>query len=312
VHSAKFVERHKADAASELSVYGCELKEVTLPIAKMNLAMHGLGGDVVEANSYYDDPHTSFGRFDFVLANPPFNVDKVDKTRLEGDVRYPFGLPRADNANYLWIQLFWSALSPTGRAGFVMANSAGDALSSEREIRRQLVESGTVDVIVLVSSNFFYTVTLPVTLWFFDKSKVSGPRRDQVLFLDARHTYRQVDRAHRDFTPDQVEFLANIVRLWRGEPIEDAAGSASTLTEHFADANYADVPGLCRSATIADIEAQGWSLNPARYVGTAAVDDDHEVFVEQMVTLYEEFASLSEKASDLTAKVDAVMQGAIG
>lgn len=154
VHSAKFVNRHQREAASELAVYGCELKEATLPLAKMNLAMHGLEGDIVEANSYYDDPHRSVGRFDFVLANPPFNVDRVDKSRLDGDRRYPFVLPRADNANYLWIQLFWSALNERGRAGLVMANSAADARSTELEIRRKLIESGTVDVIVAVSSNF--------------------------------------------------------------------------------------------------------------------------------------------------------------
>lgn len=309
VQSAKFVNRHKREAAEELSIYGCQLKEVTVPLAKMNLALHGLGGSIVEANSYYDDPHGMRGRFDFVLANPPFNVDKVDKARLDGDGRYPFGLPRADNGNYLWIQLFWSALNDHGRAGFVMANSAADARSSELEIRRQLVESDTVDVIIAVGPNFFYTVTLPVTLWFFDKGKVGGDRRDQVLFIDARHTFRQIDRAHRDFTPDQIEFLANIVRLWRGEPIEDVAGSAPLLAESFPDEAYADVPGLCKVATIAEIEAQGWSLNPGRYVGTATVEEDHEDFVERIAELYEEFTDLTTKAAYITTKVDAVMQG---
>lgn len=308
VHSAKFVNRHKREAASELSIYGCELKETTLSLAKMNLALHGLGGDIVEANSYYDDPHDILDRFDFVLANPPFNVDKVDKSRLDGDPRYPFGLPKVDNANYLWIQLFWAALDDHGRAGFVMANSAADARSSELEIRRKLIESRTVDVMIAVSSNFFYTVTLPVTLWFFDKVKVDGPRRDQVLFIDARHTYRQIDRAHRDFTPEQIEFLANIVRLWRGEPVEDSAGSGPLLAEHFPDDRYVDVPGLCKVATVADIEAQGWSLNPGRYVGTVAAEDDHEQFVEKVAELYEEFTALSAKAAELTEKVGAVMQ----
>ena len=308
VHSAKFVNRHKRDAASELSVYGCELKEITLPLAKMNLALHGLGGDIVEANSYYEDPHSAAGRFDFVLANPPFNVDKVDKSRLDGDRRYRFGLPKADNANYLWIQLFWSALNPHGRAGFVMANSAADARSSELEIRRKLVETCTVDVIIAVSSNFFYTVTLPVTLWFFDKAKARGPRHDEVLFIDARHTYHQVDRAHRDFTPAQIEFLANIVRLWRGDEIEDTAGSPPLLAEHFPDERYTDVPGLCKAATIADIKAQGWSLNPGRYVGTSTTDDNHEDFVQKMAVLYEEFTALSTKAAKLTKKVDVVMR----
>ncbi len=151
------------------------------------------------------------------MANPPFNVDKVKKDQLAGDRRFPFGLPKADNGNFLWIQQFYAALNARGRAGFVMANSAGDAGHSEKEIRRQLVESGAVDVMVAISSNFFYTVTLPVTLWFLDKAKAGTPREDTVLFLDARHIFRQIDRAHRDFKPEQIEFLANVVRLYRGE-----------------------------------------------------------------------------------------------
>src|SRR5699024_5846580 len=154
--------------------------EETVPLAKMNLAMHGLSGDIRLANSYYEDPHTVTGAFDFVMANPPFNVDKVDKTKLAAPERFPFGLPKPDNANYLWIQLFYAALAPQGRAGFVMANSAGDAGHSEKEIRRQLIESGSVDVMIAIGPNFFYTVTLPVTLWFFDKAKRGTEREDTV------------------------------------------------------------------------------------------------------------------------------------
>src|ERR1022692_1355338 len=165
VQCAKFVDRHNKSATRELSVYGVEQKEGTVPLAKMNLALHGLSGDIRLANSYYEDPQHSAGAFDFVMANPPFNVDKVDKDKLGGDPRFPFGIPKPDNANYLWIQQFYAALSGGGRAGFVMANSAADAGHSERDIRRQLVESGAVDVMVAIGTNFFYTVTLPVTLW---------------------------------------------------------------------------------------------------------------------------------------------------
>jgi type I restriction enzyme M protein len=309
VQCAKFVKRHSSSPARELSVYGIEHKEGTLPLAKMNLALHGLSGDIRLANSYYEDPHDAVGKFDFVMANPPFNVDKVDKDKLAGNRRFPFGLPKPDNANYLWIQLFYSALNEQGRAGFVMANSAADASHSEREIRRQLVESGAVDVIVAIGTNFFYTVTLPVTLWFLDNGKRGTDREDTVLFLDARHIYRQIDRAHRDFLPEQIEFLANVVRLYRGEKVETVEGSETLLKERFPEGTYVDVPGLCKVVTRSEIEAQGWSLNPGRYTGTAAIDDDGEDFVEKLAELYDEFSRLSDEADALRGKVDAAVQG---
>ena len=312
VQCAKFVERHQHSATDELAVYGQEQKEVTVPLAKMNLALHGLSGDIRLGNSYYDDLHHSFGSFDFVMANPPFNVNGIDKDKLAGDPRYPFGLPNPDNGNYVWIQLFHSAMAEGGRAGFVMANSAGDAGHSEREIRRKLIESKVVDVMVAIGTNFFYTVTLPVTLWFLDKAKLGTDREDTVLFIDARHTYHQIDRAHRDFLPEQIELLANIVRLYRGEDVETIAGSNEALNERFPDGAYVDVPGLCKVATLAEIEAQGWSLNPGRYTGTAALDDDEEVFIERLAGLYEEFTRLSDQADELRARIDTAIQGILG
>jgi type I restriction enzyme M protein len=309
VQCAKFVERHQESATRELSVYGQEQKEVTVPLAKMNLALHGLSGDIRLGNSYYDDLHHAFDKFDFVMANPPFNVNGIDKDKLAGDPRFPFGLPKTDNGNYLWIQQFYSALNDTGRAGFVMANSAGDAGHSEKEIRRQLIESGSVDVIVAIGTNFFYTVTLPVTLWFLDKAKAGTDREDTVLFIDARHTFHQIDRAHRDFLPEQIELLANIVRLYRREDVETIDGSDPLLKEHFPDGTYIDVPGLCKVAPRAEIEAQGWSLNPGRYTGTAATDDGDEDFTEKLEGLYEEFTRLSNDADELRAKVDAAVTG---
>jgi type I restriction enzyme M protein len=309
VHCAKFVERHQHSATDELAIYGQEQKEVTVPLAKMNLALHGLSGDIRLGNSYYDDLHRRSRPFDFVMANPPFNVNGIDKDNLLGDPRYPFGLPNPDNGNYVWIQLFYSALAEGGRAGFVMANSAADAGHSEREIRRKMIESKAVDVMVAIGSNFFYTVTLPVTLWFLDKGKLGSDRDDTVLFIDARHTYHQIDRAHRDFLPEQIELLANIVRLYRGEDPEMVDGSEAALKERFPHGQYLDVPGLCKVARIAEIEAQDWSLNPGRYIGTATVDDDEGDFLEDLAGLYDEFTRLSDKAVELRARVDAAVQG---
>ncbi len=307
VQSARFVARHHADPGAELSVYGTEKTRETVRLAKMNLAVHGLAGDIKEANTYYENPFDSRGAFDFVMANPPFNVNKVDKAKLEGDRRFPFGLPKPDNANYLWIQTFYSSLNPTGRAGFVMANSASDARGSEAEIRRQLIEDRSVDVIVAVGTNFFYTVTLPVTLWFLDRGKRDTSRADEVLFIDARDTYRQIDRAHRDWTPAQIEYLANIVRLWRGEEPELIDGSDDMLAEHFADKTYTDVPGLCSVATVDEIEAQGWSLNPGRYVGVAAyrAPEDAAMRLEQLQV---EFAALRAAASSLSDEVESAFR----
>jgi type I restriction enzyme M protein len=304
VQSARFVTEHQKNPGAELSVYGQEKVAETVRLGKMNLAVHGLAGDIRQGNAYYDDLHRSTGKFDFVMANPPFNVDRVDKDRLKDDPRFPFGLPRTDNANYLWIQLFYSALSNTGRAGFVMANSAADARGSELDIRRQLIEARAVDVMVAVGSNFFYTVTLPCTLWFFDRGKRKATRADKVLFIDARHLYRQIDRAHRDWTPAQIEFLANIARLYRGETTDNLHDSADLLVEHFGKKpKYSDVPGLCKVATLVEIEAQGWSLNPGRYVGlTARAEDDFD-FKERLEEQNEELEILNVEARELEERI---------
>jgi type I restriction enzyme M protein len=228
----------------------------------MNLAVHRLSGKIEQANTYYQNEFDCRGRFDFVMANPPFNVDGVDKEKVKGDPRYPFGIPTVDNANYLWIQEFYSALNGQGRAGFVMANSASDARGSELEIRKKIIQTGAVDVMISIGGNFFYTVTLPCTLWFFDNGKVNKDRKDRVLFIDARPVFTQVDRAHREFLPEQIEFLANIVRLYRGQPCEMTYGSQAAMDEKFQKGKYVDVPGLCKVATIQEIAAQGFSLNP--------------------------------------------------
>jgi len=300
VQSAHFVHEH--NKSTTLSLHGIEKIAQTLRLCKMNLAVHGLVGDIREANTYYEDIHRQVGKFDFVMANPPFNQGAVDKERLKDDKkRFPFGMPSTENANYLWIQLFYSALNRTGRAGFVMANSASDARGSELAIRQQMIESGAVDVMVALSSNFFYTVTLPVTLWFLDRGKADSSRADKTLFLDARHIFRQVDRAHRDFTPAHIELLANIVRLYRGnEPEFHQEGSRELLVERFGKKlKYSDIPGLCKVATRKQIEAQGWSLNPGRYVGVAERAPDDFDFKERLETLNEELEALNAEARTL-------------
>ncbi|WP_258359443.1 class I SAM-dependent DNA methyltransferase [Moorella sulfitireducens] len=303
VQSARFVQNHKKNPNSEISIYGQEKVAETVRLCKMNLAVHGLSGDIRQANTYYENMHDCIGRFDFVMANPPFNVDGVDKEKIKDDPRYPFGLPTVDNANYIWIQEFYSALNDKGRAGFVMANSASDARGSELEIRKKLIQDRVVDVMIAVGPNFFYTVTLPCTLWFFDKGKRQTERGDKVLFIDARNIYRQVDRAHREFTPEQIEFLANIVRLYRGQPVETMNGSEGMMNEHFPEGKYIDIPGLCKVATINEIEAQGWSLNPGRYVGVAQKDEEDYDFFEKLQELHEELEQLNAEAAELEEKI---------
>ena len=323
VQSARFVSEHRKDT-SALSIYGIEKTEETGRLCRMNLAIHGLEGKVQHGgntNSYYDDPYQATGTFDFVLANPPFNVNAVDKDRLKDMLgagrRFPFGLPKNDNANYLWIQLFYSALKETGRAGFVMANSASDAGHSERDLRQKLIETRTVDVMVAVGPNMFYTVTLPCTLWFFDKAKAQTPRADTVLFIDARHIYRQIDRAHRDWTAAQIGFIANLVRLYRGAPLDATHGGAEAIAkihEVFgATPAYHDVPGLCKAANIAEIAAQGWSLNPGRYVGVApGAEVSDEDFLATFAALTEELATLTTQARNLEATIAANAAGILG
>lgn len=249
VQSAEFVEEHKKRAIDEISVYGQEKTRETVNLCKMNLAVHGLSGDILQGNSYYEDLHDMVGNFDFVMANPPFNVNRIDKERIKNDKRrFPFGMPNVDNGNYLWIQLFYSALNKNGRAGFVMHNSAADA---ELEIRKKLVTENVVDIIITLSANLFYTVSLPCTLWFLDKSRKSSKRQDSILFIEARELYQEIDGVHREITEEQISKLAQIVNAYRG-----GLGSQP----------YKDIPGICKKVSISDVIKKEYILNPKIYV----------------------------------------------
>jgi type I restriction enzyme M protein len=294
VQSLEFIKRHlengnKAKASREISIYGQEKTDQTVRIAKMNLAIHGLSGDIRQGNSYYEDLHHSFGKFDFAMANPPFNVDGIDKERIKDDPRFSYGLPRTDNGNYLWIQIFLNVLKEGGRAGFVMANSASDAGHSEKDIRQKLVDDGFVDVMVAVGPNMFYNVTLPVTLWFLDKGKKKTDRKDKILFIDARNIYNQIDRAHREWTDEQIEQIAEIVRSYRGEK---------------GAKKYVDEPGLCKVATLDEVRNAGYSLNPGRYVGTVETTQSDEDFETSVKALHTEFSKLTEEAHVLERKIE--------
>ena len=222
VQTGYFIEGKGLRPAEKVTFYGQEKTETNSRLAKMNLAVHGLEGNIIggdEANTFYNDYYNLREQCDFVMANPPFNVDGVDKAKeiVKKDLRLPFGLPKNDNANYLWIQYFYSYLKDKGRAGFVMASSASDAGHSERDIREKLVNTGAVDVMLAIGTNFFYTRSLPCTLWFFDRAKEGDEnRKDKVLMLDARKIYRKVTQKINDFSPEQLLNIICIVNLYRG------------------------------------------------------------------------------------------------
>lgn len=244
VQSSHFIERLGRDTAHRVSFFGQEKTGTTIRLAKMNLAVHGLEGDIREANTFYEDVHTLFGKCDFVMANPPFNVDMVDAEKVKDDRRLPFGLPgvnkakKVSNGNYLWISYFHSYLNKNGRAGFVMSSQASSAGHGEAEVRRKLVETGEVDVMISIRSNFFYTRTVPCELWHFDRNKPTE-RRDSILMLDARNIYRKVTRKIYDFSPEQLKNLTAIVWLYRGQSDRFIA-----LVQQYLDRTISEAAGI--------------------------------------------------------------------
>lgn len=254
VQSSHFIEDAGQDTMKRVTFYGHEKNETTARFAQINLAVHGLQGSIRagnEAITYYKDPHELVGKCDFVMANPPFNVDEVDADKIKGDKRLPFGLPsvnkakKVSNANYLWLSYFYSYLNKTGRAGVVMSSQASSAGRDEAIMRQKLIETGAVDVMIDIRGNFFYTRTVPCQLWFLDRAKEKDEaRRDHVLMLDARNIYRKVSRAVCDFNPEQQKNIAAIVWLYRGQSdrflklvesylaqaVEDSEGATRTLS----------------------------------------------------------------------------------
>ena len=298
VQSSHFIEHEGGDTAKKVVFYGQEKNRDTIRIAKMNLAVHGLEGKVAEAITYYQDEHNLAGKCDFVMANPPFNVDLVDAERIKGDPRLPFGLPgvnkqkKVGNGNYLWISYFWSYLSAKGRAGFVMSSQSSSAGHGENEVRQKIVETGDVDVMISIRSNFFYTRTVPCELWHFDRAK-PAERRDKVLMLDARNVYRKVTRKIYDFSPEQMHNLAAIVWLYRGQQkrflglVKDYVGRVC--------AESAAVSGTLSSfeTTLADLRGRFDALAKA-VAKHADLDADREQALADAVSELYEAATLYE------------------
>jgi len=344
VQTAHYIERHKNKGEQlNLRAYGVEKTQQTVRLAKMNLVLNNVRGEITHANSYYSDPYDSYGNFDYVMANPPFNVDDVLLDKVKEQKRFnEYGIPQnksknkksdvketVPNANYLWINLFATSLKESGRAALVMANSASDAGNSELDVRKKLVESGVIKQMVTLPSNMFSSVTLPATLWFFDKAKEI---KDEILFIDARNVFTQVDRSHRKFSAEQIRNLGIITRLYEGETEEftklikeyetNMANAPETsdeednppksywqenidwLKERFPEGKYRDVIGLCKVAKLEGedgVKDQDYSLNPGRYVGVVIEDDGmtEDEFKEKICALKDEYNSISNDISKL-------------
>src|SRR5579871_532625 len=301
VQSSHFIERRGKDTSHEVTFYGQEKTGTTIRLAKMNLAVHGLEGNIVEANTFYQDEHELFGKCDFVMANPPFNVDLVDSEKVKPDRRFPFGLPgvnkdkKVSNGNYLWISCFHSYLGPNGRAGFVMSSQASSAGHGEAEVRRKIVQTGDVDVMIAIRSNFFYTRTVPCELWHFDKGKPAD-RRDRVLMIDARDVFTKVTRKVYDFSPEQLNNIAAIVWLYRGQTDRFRSLVQSYLDRTITEAGRVAEPAAeFRKAYTALVDAMVHSLqNPPKPAEDSAPPDFTEIAADRDQAADGCFKSLNE------------------
>ena len=363
VQAARYMHAHNASKAEQMKFrcYGVEKEPDTVKLAKMNLLLNNVRGEITEANSFYSDPYNAVGQFDYVMANPPFNVDEVVFDKVKDDARFnTYGVPRnkskstkkdsdkketVPNANYLWIGYFATALKETGKAALVMANSASDAGGSEHEIRKKLIEEGVISQMVTLPSNMFSSVTLPATLWFFDKQKCHTDKKDEILFIDARNVFTQVDRAHRKFSDEQIKNLGIITRLYNGDEqafvnlIEEYKANLEKapevsddkeimpksywqtqidwLNERFPEGKYHDVIGLCKAAKLDGEDGiidQDYSLNAGRYVGVVIEDDGMtaEEFKAEMLSLNSELEKLNGEARSLEEQISENLMELLG
>lgn len=314
VQTGYFIESEGLKPAEKVTFYGQEKADLNTKLAKMNLTVHGLEGNIQEGNTFYEDKQDMVGKADFVMANPPFNVDGVDKAKdavkkdprlvLDGKVN----LPKNDNANYLWIQYFYNYLKPTGRAGFVMASSASDAGHSEKDIRKKLVKTGSVDVMMAIGNNFFYTRSLPCTLWFFDRAKENDKKKsDKVLMLDARKIYRKVTSKVNDFSIEQLQNLICIVNLYRGNTkkfestVKSYLQTSSDLAKETAEATTALQKQLQKVLnTVSDFATKYAKENKEAKAFVDALN------IEESASIYEQQNKLIAEAKKAKAEIEII------
>ena len=275
--------------AAAVSIYGQESNYTTWRMARMNLAIRGIEGQIAHGDSFHNDRHPDL-RADYILANPPFNVSDWGGERLQGDQRWQHGVPPRGNANFAWVQHFLYHLAPRGRAGFVLANgSMSSNQSGEGQIRKNIVEAGLVDCIVALPGQLFRSTQIPACLWFLARDGSGAERRDQTLFIDARNLGHMIDRTRRNLSAKDIARIANTYHAWRGEEDADA---------------YADVPGFCKSATLDEIRKHGHVLTPGRYVGAEPQEDDGEPFEEKMARLTRQWREQQAEARRLDAAIE--------
>ena len=302
VQSVEFIRAHTSGngnggrARGDISVYGQESNYTTWRLAKMNLAIRGIEGQIAYGDTFHNDRHPDL-KADVILANPPFNVSDWGGERLADDKRWRYGVPPARNADFAWVQHIIHHLSPDGIAGFVLANgSMSSSQSGEGEIRKNLIESDLVDCMVALPGQLFYSTQIPACLWFLARDRHSGTfhdRRGEVLFIDARKLGRMVDRTHRELTDDDIARIADTYHAWRGE---EAAGV------------YADTPGFCKSEALEEVRTHGHVLTPGRYVGVEAHEDDGEPFPVKMARLTAQWREQQAEAAKLDATIEANLE----